>query len=76
MGNVVSLLVSDKASYITGQVLRADGGLSVLGAPDNMGDIFRIFDIKELVVNYNEDEERRKIEEMRAARQKRNKETN
>lgn len=76
MGNVVSLLVSDKASYITGQVLRADGGLSVLGAPDNMGDIFRIFDIKELVVNYNEDEERRKIEEMRAARQKRNKEAN
>ena len=70
MGNVVSLLVSDKASYITGQVLRADGGLSVLGAPDNMGDIFRIFDIKELVVNYNEDEERRKVEEMRAARHK------
>ncbi len=27
---------------------RADGGLSILGAPDNMGDIFRIFDIKEL----------------------------
>ncbi len=70
MGNVVSLLVSDKASYITGQVIRADGGLSVLGAPDNMGDIFRIFDIKELVVNYNEDEERRKVEEMRAARHK------
>ena len=70
MGNVVSLLVSDKASYITGQVIRADGGLSILGAPDNMGDIFRIFDIKELVVNYNEDEERRKVEEMRAARHK------
>lgn len=70
MGNVVSLLVSDKASYITGQVIRADGGLSILGAPDNMGDIFRIFDIKELVVNYNEDEERRKLEEIRAARHK------
>lgn len=70
MGNVVSLLVSDKASYITGQVIRADGGLSILGAPDNMGDIFRIFDIKDLVINYNEDEERRKIEEMRAARRR------
>lgn len=70
MGNVVSLLVSDKASYITGQVIRADGGLSVFGAPDNMGDIFRIFDIKDLVINYNEDDERKRLEEMRAARSK------
>ena len=70
MGNVVSLLVSDKASYITGQVIRADGGLSILGAPDNMSDLLRIFDIKELVENYNEDDERRRIEELRQARQK------
>jgi NAD(P)-dependent dehydrogenase (short-subunit alcohol dehydrogenase family) len=64
MGNVVSLLVSDKADYITGQVIRADGGLSVFGAPDNMGDIFRIFDIKELVINYDEEKERKEHEEM------------
>ncbi|MBQ1504732.1 MAG: SDR family oxidoreductase, partial [Oscillospiraceae bacterium] len=70
MGNVVSLLVSDKASYITGQVIRADGGLSILGAPDNMGDLLRIFDIKELVENYSEDDERRRVEELRQARQK------
>lgn len=70
MGNVVSLLVSDKASYITGQVIRADGGLSILGAPDNMGDLLRIFDIKELVENFSEDDERRRVEELRQARQK------
>lgn len=65
MGNVVSLLVSDKADYITGQVIRADGGLSVPGVADNMGDLFRIYEIKDLVENYNEDEERKRIEEIR-----------
>jgi enoyl-[acyl-carrier-protein] reductase (NADH) len=48
MGKVVAFLVSDNASYITGQVIRVDGGLSIVGGPENMPDLYNAFDVAEI----------------------------
>ncbi|MGI6189186.1 MAG: SDR family oxidoreductase [Clostridiales bacterium] len=48
MADVVSWLVSDKASYVTGQVIRIDGGLSIVGAPEHMSDLYNAFDVADI----------------------------
>ena len=48
MGNAVCFLASEKASYITGQILAIDGGLSAVGAPENIADLFNVFDVCDL----------------------------
>lgn len=47
MGGAVVWLASDAASYVTGQVIRIDGGLSVVGAPESFKELHDFFDIKE-----------------------------
>ncbi len=48
IGNAVVFLASEQASYITGQVLRIDGGLSVVGAPEHLVDLLDAFDVDDL----------------------------
>lgn len=48
MGDVVSWLVSEKASYVTGQNICVDGGLSIVGAPESMNDLYNSFDVRDI----------------------------
>lgn len=48
IGDVVSWLVSEKSSYVTGQIIGVDGGLSIVGAPECMGDLYDVFDVREI----------------------------
>jgi NAD(P)-dependent dehydrogenase (short-subunit alcohol dehydrogenase family) len=56
MGNVVSFLASEKSSYITGQVICVDGGMSIVGAPEYISDLFNAFDVREIAKAYDPDE--------------------
>ena len=47
MGGVVKWLASEDASYVTGQVIRVDGGLSAVGVPENILELVDLFEIKE-----------------------------
>jgi len=53
MGDVVSFLASEKASYITGQVICVDGGLSIVGGPEHLDDLFDAMDVLEIAKEYN-----------------------
>lgn len=60
MGDVVSFLASEKASYITGQVICVDGGLSIVGGAEHLADLFDAYDVAELAKSYVSEEEWRR----------------
>lgn len=57
MGDVVSFLASEKASYITGQVICVDGGLSIVGGAEQLIDLFDMYDVADLAKDYNYERE-------------------
>ena len=57
MGDVVSFLASEKASYITGQVICVDGGLSIVGGAEHIADLFDAYDVKDIADTYVSQEE-------------------
>lgn len=52
MGDVVSFLASEKASYITGQVICVDGGLSIVGGAEHIADLFDAYDVADIADTY------------------------
>ncbi len=57
MGDVVSFLASEKASYITGQVICVDGGLSIVGGAEHIADLFDAYDVADIAKEYVSQEE-------------------
>jgi hypothetical protein len=47
MGGAVVWLASDASSYVTGQVIRVDGGMSIVGVPEHVADMVNMFDIRD-----------------------------
>lgn len=47
MAGAVVWLASEDASYVTGQVIRIDGGLSIVGAPESFKELQDFFDLKD-----------------------------
>lgn len=52
MGDVVSFLASEKASYVTGQVICVDGGLSIVGGAEHLADLFDAYDVADIADTY------------------------
>ena len=46
IADAVVWLASDAASYVNGAVIKVDGGLSVVGAPEDRRDLYDEFDIQ------------------------------
>jgi glucose 1-dehydrogenase len=55
MGGHVVWLASDASSYVTGQVIRVDGGMSVVGVPEHVADMVNMFEMRDWL-NLSDDE--------------------